>query len=852
MAKLVALIVLALLAAGCGDTADTSSPVPTKAPVTTNAPTSKAPVTTAAPSTSLKTLINKRDENSEAATSDPSLVNLPASQLIAPLTDWDVTDYALSFTWQRQNYVSEDSTEDWSIDTYQLQVSRTDDFLKPELDVLHDAPGQDTSKLDPYDSYDSNDEEFLELLDSLRHWTQSVYTPDVLLEAGEWYWRVRAADLPQRPWSDAVRFHITTDDEKATPIRPLSPESPLFSFDMYNSDSGEWGSTPPWAKYWQFFPEAIQAYVAFAVPHEHWGSYDSPARGNDGEVVTYADFIQPLTDEGIPVLIKTGGPDCDFQCYLSTTELENLYRNNPNVLGVVTGENTWQFIAGVYNQSFREDEVRWFKNVIRISAKYGRYVIAGEGAYAFAWDKFFGRESPVTHDSEGEETGDYEWLDPDFLRENRNTFIPSPKSNIFWSYHEADSAVLGAWLSDLVAHQGIWAEAWYWSDAGFSDGIFEEQTASGADFTSMPVTFWLQTMLMGVSKGAVVYHFGGESGVTEDRGIYDRNKDAIVEDDGQLVFDDAGEPSGRQYTSFWDMAGNNTLGLERYIIPFIEAVTDQGLIPAKQEVLSQVEIAIDPGPVESDKGNFVCYGRYSSLYRATYGIRDFVETDADTTEDTIVSTPTGCRYELLPNTGRYYFIPVLPYPTNENPVEGVDLVRIGELTELDDVTRIFDSRYEDEYSGDAWMVRIGNSLFVTNSHENVDQAQTYGVLLDGDLESLSGRVQPHAYLLGSIGTAGDHIWLHANAEHGPEYTDDRTTVVQMEWSDEPTFTVTPSSALMEWSWDAGRLSLVLSHENGAVEVVASLTATTTAVSPASDPGNPPPKLDPKGPDQPHR
>ena len=78
------------------------------------------------------------------------------------------------------------------------------------------------------------------------------------------------------------------------------------------------------------------------------------------------------------------------------------------------------------------------------------------------------------------------------------------------------------------------------------------------------------------------------------------------------------------------MAGNNTLGLERYIIPFIEAVTDQGLIPAKQEVLSQVEIAIDPGPVESDKGNFDCYGRYSSLYRATYGIREFVETDADT------------------------------------------------------------------------------------------------------------------------------------------------------------------------------------------------------------------------------
>jgi hypothetical protein len=62
--------------------------------------------------------------------------------------------------------------------------------------------------------------------------------------------------------------------------------------------------------------------------------------------VTYAEFIQPLTDLNIPVLIKTGGPDGDPQNYLSTAELENLYKNHPNVQGVVTGENTWQAIDG--------------------------------------------------------------------------------------------------------------------------------------------------------------------------------------------------------------------------------------------------------------------------------------------------------------------------------------------------------------------------------------------------------------------------------------------------------------------------------------------------------------------------
>ena len=114
------LLTLVLVAAGCGGSSDTSAPAtavesttgvaptPTAAPTTIEALTATAVPTTAAPSTSLKTLINEwdensDDENSEAATSDQSVVNLPASQLIAPLTDWEVTDYALSYTWQRQN-----------------------------------------------------------------------------------------------------------------------------------------------------------------------------------------------------------------------------------------------------------------------------------------------------------------------------------------------------------------------------------------------------------------------------------------------------------------------------------------------------------------------------------------------------------------------------------------------------------------------------------------------------------------------------------------------------------------------------------------------------------------------------
>jgi hypothetical protein len=58
-------------------------------------------------------------------------------------------------------------------------------------------------------------------------------------------------------------------------------------------------------------------------------------------------------------------------------------------------------------------------------------------------------------------------------------------------------------------------------------------------------------------------------------------------------------------------------------------------------------------------------------------------------------------------------------------------------------------------------------------------------------------------------------------EHGPEYTDNRTTVLEMEWTSEPsTVTVTPSSALASQSWDesTGKLTLSLSHPSGSVTV----------------------------------
>ena len=68
--------------------------------------------------------------------------NLGPPLIIAPQNDWTVTDYALSFTWQRQEFLDEeDEDSQWSIGTYQIQVSKTAAFLNPQLDIYHLAPG---------------------------------------------------------------------------------------------------------------------------------------------------------------------------------------------------------------------------------------------------------------------------------------------------------------------------------------------------------------------------------------------------------------------------------------------------------------------------------------------------------------------------------------------------------------------------------------------------------------------------------------------------------------------------------------------------------------------------------------
>ena len=134
---------------------------------------------------------------------------------------------------------------------------------------------------------------------------------------------------------------------------------------------------------------------------------------------------------------------------------------------------------------------------------------------------------------------------------------------------------------------------------------------------------------------------------------------------------------------------------------------------------------------------------------------------------------------------------------------------------------LFNVNYPDRFAGNAWVNQIGNAIFVTNSHENRNIQQRFSIDLQGSLKAIAGNAMPHSYLMISNNPTEHSVWIHANAEHGVEYTDNMTTNLFMQWSGEPQVSVRPTSALVEQNWNADTklLSLALSHSVGVVNTL---------------------------------
>jgi len=433
------------------------------------------------------------------------------------------------------------------------------------------------------------------------YWQQMSWQPDELLPAGQWFWRVRVADEPGGPWSEPASFRVNAEHTVSAPRREISASRPLFVFDMYNLERGD----TPWATYWSFIPDDLKPFVAFQV-----NRFGVGAPGND---VDYTTCIQQAAATGALVCIGSGGPGKPVGHYADLAEIEWLFQHCPNVVGVTIAETFW-----AYGERERQ-ETPYYQRLLPLCAKYGRYCIEGDGNWGrFNWDRLFAGAGR---------------LDSGLLRRCAPYFIPCAKTNIRESYFEAASAVMGGWLTGLAGNMGLWCEAWYWSAVGFVEPFAPPQREG--NLRKMPAIFWNQKFLTGIAAGASVLKFGGETSVTE-RGAYDAVTDRFEH-----------RSIGADYTAPWDARGHRTPILDRYLVPFLRGVVKQDLIPAKNEVLQEVRLAVRPDAPKADHGKPTDYGRYAPLYRATYGIRDYVKLDPASNVPALSLTLAGATGRFL-------------------------------------------------------------------------------------------------------------------------------------------------------------------------------------------------------------
>jgi hypothetical protein len=144
-------------------------------------------------------------------------------------------------------------------------------------------------------------------------------------------------------------------------------------------------------------------------------------------------------------------------------------------------------------------------------------------------------------------------------------------------------------------------------------------------------------------------------------------------------------------------------------------------------------------------------------------------------------------------------------------------VPLGDLETIEAVRAQVDPLYPEVASGTAWVVRVGNRIFVSNGLENTDRAQSFSIPVDA-FGTLSGTIQPHSYLLATV--KNERLWLMANADAKGAYIDDRTTHLQLEGlASKPSWSVIEGSA--DANWTNGILNLQLRHQEGATEVIVS-------------------------------
>ncbi len=278
----------------------------------------------------------------------------------------------------------------------------------------------------------------------------------------------------------------------------------------------------------------------------------------------------------------------------------------------------------------------------------------------------------------------------DTLRAHPATLVPIWKMNGALTPFTAQGAVFGLWVSGAVRNWGVQPEGWYWYEAGLGDGGRRPGVSrwfKEGDRAQFPPGFYGQMALLGVSGGATVYSF---------------------------------EPP----TDLWAEGGGEPKPTARDVIfPVLTAITRRGLVPPRRAVLDAIRAVYLAD--SADLPWSLDYGRMRPLYAGSYGI----------------SFP----FAMIPETGRYFWIPILPR-WRPDAAGGRRPLRLrgADLGDSASVRRRLDALYPPQ-RGEAWVAQVGGLTVVMSAGETGVGSERFDLSLRG-LERLTGSVDRGGYL----------------------------------------------------------------------------------------------------------
>ena len=553
--------------------------------------------------------------------------------------------------------------------------------------------------------------------------------------------------------------------------RPVLPESPMWIVHIdtwYNSDP---------EKIIDLIPDDILPYVVFNISmNPSWSEDEQRFDAVENGYETAKSWLRACAERGVWAMVQpaAGGPSFFEDYDPAVTDYEDtvygeFFREYPNFIGFNYCEQFWGFdnyLKGISVTA--EQRYRHFAGLLELCHKYGGYLI--DSWCGNQWAQSISPLAMIKRVPEFEEAA----------RLYSDNFILLEKFTSTEYFHDTESLVFGTYLSGYCGNFGL-----RYDSSGWCDENGESQGHSTPGYSLVTgLSVHLERMLL---NGATVI------------------------DGPELTFvDDFYETDGRtDRKGYLSREWESTPQFKNVFADLFRKLTDGSLrIPTREEVIKRTKIII-VNDVESGSDN----DKYSIPETLTEGLYK-ADLDGEYQDN----------HDFYKTTGRYPTVPITAGFADEKYKNQFEKIiyksQYGSTWQtVEDKVADFDGMFSEDYSGDLYAGRFGNTWVVYNPYKHDQTAVSTLDLKYNTADSLT--LESPRYSAGTVTEFDDRVDIYLN-NFVPD-AEPESDVIRITGASEcPNYTLndrgdgTVKPEVTE-DWDGGVYTLTVSH-NGPVEI----------------------------------